>query len=67
MPVYRVTVTVRALVSVQANDDIQAGSIAFAYLDGCVETGRTTLAVPAEVKNIAWNTLVQAATTDKGV
>ena len=67
MPVYRVTVTVRALVSVQANDDIQAGSIAFAYLDGCVTSGQTTLPVPAEVRNITWNTFVHAATTDEGV
>ena len=66
MSVYRVTVTVRALVSVQADDDIQAGSIAFAYLDGCVTSGQTTLPVPAEVKGFAWNTFVQAATTDEG-
>ena len=61
MPLYRVTVTVRGVVSVRANDDSEAGNIAYDYLDGCVESGQAALPVPAAVQDITWNTLVQAA------
>lgn len=67
MPVYKVTVTVRGVVSVQANSDAQAGTIAYDYLDRCVEAGRATLPVPAEVREMDFHTFVQAATIDENI
>ena len=67
VPVYNVSFTIRVVVSVQANNDSQAGSIAHAFLDRCVKTGQKTHPVPAEVRNIAWDTFVKAASTDEGV
>ena len=66
MPVYRVTVSVRMVVSVQANNDADAGTIAHAYVDACVESGQAALPVPAAVRNVARDSFVQAATTDEG-
>ena len=62
MQVYKITVTVRAVVNVQANSDIEAGAIAYDYLEDCVKSGQATLPVPEEVRDIAYNTFVQAVT-----
>ena len=62
MQVYKITVTVRAVVIVQANSDIEAGTIAYDYLEDCVKSGQATLPVPEEVRDIVYNTFVQAVT-----
>lgn len=64
MLIYTVTVSVRGVVSVKAKDDVEAGTIAYDYLEGCMKSGQATLPLPVEVRTISFHTFVQAATTD---
>ena len=64
MPIYKVTVSVRGVVSVEAKNDVEAGNIAYDYLDDCMTSGQATLSVPLGVRNIACSTFVQAATIE---
>ena len=64
MPVYKVTVSVRGVVRVQADNDALAGGIAYGYLDGLVAAGRSTFPAVPEILNAAFDTFVQAAASD---
>jgi len=65
MSIYKVTVSVRGVVSVEAKSDAEAGTIAYDYLDGCMKSGQATVPMPVEVRNVSCNTFVQSTTTEK--
>jgi hypothetical protein len=64
MPIYKVTVAVRGVVSVEAQNDVAAGTVAHDYLDGCMKSGRAIFPIPVEVRTLGCSTYVQAVTDD---